>query len=304
MSNPDFSRPGAVDLSGLAPSAASQTASSPAGVSYVTDVTEQGFNQVVALSSQHPVILEFHSPRDTAGAVVSATLARLVNAAEGRFLLARVDVDAEARVAQSIGVQGVPTVVAVIGGQLAPLFQGVTPEDQISGLLDQVAQLAVANGITGRAQPMGQADGGEQTADAPADPRFEAADAALDRGDYAAAVQEFDKLLSQTPGDLEVIAGRAQAALLQRSTEFDPAVVVAKSSAEPGDVEVQLQAADLEMVQGVYDAAFDRLLGVMAELPSDERDQIRVRLLELFEVVGRTDPLVNSARRRLSSLLF
>lgn len=302
MSDPNFSRPGAVDLSSL--SASTAPAAAP-GASWVTDVTEAGFQQLVTLSAQHPVIVEFHSPRDAQGGAVTDALTALVNAAEGRFLLARVDVDVETRLAQSIGVQAVPMVVALIAGQLAPLFQGTRTSQEIQPLLDQVAQLAVANGMTGRAQPMATAQPAEAGNAAPAaDPRFDAADAALQAGDYARAVEEFDTLLASAPGDVEVIAGRAQASLLQRSLGFDAARVVERAAGAPDDVAAQLDAADLEVIQGAYEAAFDRLLGLAAEKSSEEREPIRLRLLELFEVVGRTDPVVGRARRRLSSVLF
>ncbi len=297
MTDPNFTRQGAVDLSSL-------SAPSPqTGATYVLQAGEAEFNQLVSASRQHPVIVEFHSPRDTAGAAVSEALATLVNGAEGRYLLARVDVDAEPRLAQSLGVQAVPMVVALIGGQLAPLFQGTRSAQEISAVLDQVAQLAVANGMTGRAKPVGRSEAPRDGAPV-ADPRFTAADAALEAGDFARAVDEFDKVLAATPNDTEAMAGRAQAALLARSLAFDPAAIVRNAAALPGDVSAQLDAADLEVIQGASAEAFDRLLGLAGELPAEDREPIRLRLLELFEVVGRTDPLVLKARRRLSTVLF
>ncbi|WP_185975787.1 tetratricopeptide repeat protein [Tessaracoccus rhinocerotis] len=305
MTDPNFTRPGAVDLSALASAAEAPAAGA---ASYVVDAGEADFQALVNLSAQHPVIVEFHSARDARGAEVSNVLAAMVNAGEGRFLLARVDVDAAPQIAQQLGVQAVPTVVAIIGGQLAPLFQGTRSREEIQPLLDQVAQLAVANGMTGRAQPVpgagAPAAGASQEQAPPADPRFAAADEALAAGDYARAVEEFDKLLAATPGDGEVIAGRAQASLLQRSLSFDAKEIVEAAAAHPDDVAVQLDAADLEVIQGEYQAALDRLLGLAAEKSADEREPIRVRILELFEVIGRTDPIVAKARRRLSSLLF
>lgn len=306
MTDPNFTRPGAVDLSALATAADA----APAGAaSYVVDAAEADFQALVNLSAQHPVIFEFHSARDAQGAQLSRTLADMVNAGEGRYLLARIDVDQAPQIAQQLGVQAVPTVVAVIGGQLAPLFQGTRGPEEIQPLLDQVAQLAVANGMTGRAQPVpaagGPSDAGAGTSpEQPADPRFAAADEALAAGDYARAVEEFDKLLASTPGDGEVVAGRAQAALLDRSTSFDAKAIVEAAAASPGDVDVQLDAADLEVIQGEYEAGLDRLLGLAAELSAEDREPVRVRILELFEVIGRTDPIVSKARRRLSSLLF
>lgn len=302
MTDPNFSRPGAVDLSTLTSAQTGQTPAS--GVSYVTNVTETGFQQLVGLSVQHPVIVEFHSERDTSGQGVASALAELVNAADGRFLLARVNIDAEPRLAEALGIAAVPTVVALIGGQLAPLFQGTRERADIAAMLDQIAQIAVANGMTGRAQPIALASPAEQSAQPAADPRFDKADAALAAGDYAQAVAEFDALLAATPGDPEVIAGRAQAALLARSTGFDGAAVVSAASQRPDDVAAQLDAADLEVIQGAGEAAFDRLLGLAAEVGPEEKETIRVRLLELFEVVGRTSPEVLRARRRLSTVLF
>lgn len=299
MTDANFSRPGAVDLSALA-NASAPTASG----GFVTSVSEADFESVANLSLQHPVILEFHSPRDPAGQNVSAALADLVNAAGGRYLLARVDVEAEPRLAQALGVQAVPTVVALIGGQMAPLFQGTRSQEEIGALLDQVAQLAIANGMTGRAQPVSGAALSDDPAAAPVNPRFEKADAALEAGDFAKAVEEFDVLLKETPSDPEVIAGRAQAALLQRSMSFDPEAIVAAAAEKPDDVQAQFDAADLEVINGRYEEAFDRLLGLVAEVAPEDRDPIRLRLLELFEIAGRTEPVVLKARRRLASVLF
>ena len=299
MTDANFSRPGAVDLSALA------NASAPAASGgFVTSVSEADFESVANLSLQHPVILEFYSPRDPAGQNVSAALADLVNAAGGRYLLARVDVDAEPRLAQALGVQAVPTIVALIGGQMAPLFQGTKSAEEIGALLDQVAQLAVANGMTGRAQPVSGAAPSDDPAAAPVNPRFEKADAALEAGDFAKAVEEFDVLLKETPSDPEVIAGRAQAALLQRSMSFDPEAIVADAAEKPDDVQAQFDAADLEVINGRYEEAFDRLLGLVAEVAPEDRDPIRLRILELFEIAGRTEPVVLKARRRLASVLF
>ena len=101
-----------------------------------------------------------------------------------------------------------------------------------------------------------------------------------------------------------MLAGRAQAALLVRSLSFDPEAIGRRAAAEPAGVEAQLDAADLDVINGAYAEALDRLLTLAAGLDADEREVVRVRLLELFEVIGRTDPVVLKARRRLSTVLF
>jgi putative thioredoxin len=307
MTSASFNRPGAVDLSALkqkVQQSAGPTGSSQGG-SYVVEVTEQTFEaETIRRSVKHPVVVELYSPRVPSGQQLSDTLAALANSSDGKFLLARLNVDTAPGIVQALGLQAVPTVIALIGGQVAPLFQGVLPADQVRAAIDQLLKAAVANGIVGRAEPAGGPPAAEDPADeAAADPRFAAADEALARGDFAAAVEEFDKLLATDPGDAEAQAGKAQAALFARATRFDPEIVLAAARADDS-VGVQLDAADVEMVSGRVEAAFDRLIGLVKTKTGEERNQVRVRLLELFETVGNADPRVLKARRELMTALF
>ncbi|SMO51269.1 tetratricopeptide repeat protein [Propioniciclava tarda] len=286
----------AMDLSGLA--AAAKT---PAGASYVVEADEKTFENVLNLSMRHPVVIEFYSPRANADAL-SADLKSLANAAAGRWLLVRLNVDAAPRIAQALGIQAVPMVVGVLSGQLMPLFQGTRERSEVSALIDQLIQAAVANGVVAKAQPV--AAGAEAEAPLEPDVRFAAADAAMEAGDYALAVAEFDKILSATPGDSEAAAGKAGAELLVRLGDADPNLVIARATAHPDDVDAQLAAADMEVAGGVPEAAFARLIGVVRATSGADRDKARVRLLALFETIGSSDPMVLKARRDLMSALY
>jgi putative thioredoxin len=311
MTSASFNRPGAVDLSALKQKAQQQSAAptsgAPSGGSYVVEVTEQTFEaQTIRRSVKHPVVVELYSPRVATGAQLSDALIDIANASGGRFLLARLNVDTAPGIVQALGLQAVPTVIALINGQVAPLFQGVLPREQAQAAIDQLLKAAVANGIVGRAEPVGSAgtDDDAVADEEPApDPRFAAADEALARGDFAAAEAEFDRLLAANPGDAEAQAGKAQAALFARATRNDPQVVLAAARADDS-VGVQLDAADVELVSGQVEAAFDRLINLIKTKAGDERNQVRVRLLELFETVGNADPRVLKARRDLMTALF
>lgn len=287
----------AMDLSGIA--AAAKAPPVPPGASFVTEVDESNFESVMQLSTRHPVVVELYSPRANAQAL-SDDLIALANAAAGAYLLARVNVDASGTIAQALGIQAVPTVIGVIAGQLAPLFQGTRSKAEAETVIAQLLQVAASNGLVGRADPVA---GGAGESDE-ADPRFAEADAALERGDFAAAVVEYDKILAQTPNDPEAKAGRAQVALLARSGGIDPAAVLARAASEPTSSEAQFAAADLEVLSGRPDQAFARLIALVRETAGAERDAVRVRLLELFEIVGPADPAVLKARRDLMSALF
>lgn len=304
MTSGRFNDPGILDLSALKQPAPSGNGGGAQGA-YVTEVNSPNDLQgLVSKSMQHVVVLEFFSARAQGAQQLSDDLIALSTEAQGKWLLARADCDAHPELPQALGVQAVPTVVAMIGGQLAPLFQGVQPKDAIRQVLDQVMQTAAANGIMGKAEPVAQtaptADGEEPVSD----PRFAAADEALARGDYAAARDEFDKLLTANPNDAEARAGKAQAGLLARSTTLDPGQALAYAAEHPDDHTAQLAAADIEVVTGNPAAAFDRIINLIRTSAGDDRDALRERLLELFETVGATDPAVLKARRALSAALF
>jgi putative thioredoxin len=308
MSSSSFNRPGAVDLSQLtqrAQQSASGSSLGPrtAGGSYVVEVTEQTFEaETIRKSAKHPVVVELYSPRVATGQQLSDALIEIANASDGKFLLARLNVDTAPGIVQALGLQAVPTVIALINGQLAPLFQGVLPKDQVQAAIDQLLTAAVANGMVGRVEPAGS----EQAAPEPepeADPRFAAADAALERGDFSAAREEFDKLLQANPNDVEAQVGKAQAGLFARAAVLDPQSTLA-AAGDSDDMDRQLAAADVEMITGQVEAAFTRLIGMIKRLSGEERDQVRVRLLELFETLGNTDERVLKARRDLMTALF
>jgi putative thioredoxin len=310
MSSSSFSRAGAIDLSQLA-ARAQPPAGTPGaggagrpGVSYVLEVTEQTFEaETIRRSLKHPVVLELYSPRVASGQQLSDALAELANASDGKFLLARLNVDTAPGIVQALQLQAVPTVIALIGGQIAPLFQGVLPKDQVQAYLDQLLKAAVANGIVGRADPVGDAAGDDEGEGAGPDPRFAAADEAIERGDFDTAVEEFDRLLQTYPNDPEVKAGRAQAGLFARGAALDPTAALAKA-AESDEVEDQLAAADVEMLTGNAEAAFSRLLTVVRTRAGADRDAARVRLLDLFETLGNGDERVLKGRRDLMAALF
>lgn len=296
----NFSRPGAMDLSSLA--AASSAPAAPAGGQYVIEVTEQNFESVAQQSMQYAVVLAFTSTQDPASGQVVKDLTELINELGGRMMLAIVDVSAQQRIAQALGVQAVPTAIAMIAGQLAPLFQGSRDRADIKSILAQVGKLAMENGLTGRAQPVAHATTGDDGEPA-VDPRFAAADQALQKGDFAQAVAEFDKLLKANPRDSEAQAGRAQAALLMRTGDLDLGVI-SKADQAHDDLDLQLQAADAEMVAGRTEQAFTRLIDVVRRTADDDREKARTRLVELFETADPTDPSLAKARRSLAMVLF
>ncbi|MFG1910308.1 tetratricopeptide repeat protein [Kribbella sp. NPDC048928] len=308
MTQSNFSRPGAVDLSSLrnpapgAPAAGGAPAGG-AGGAYVLEVSEANFQaDVIDRSIQAPVVVELWSPRSQGANALGAVLIKLSSEYAGKFLLARIDVDANPQVAQAFGVQAVPVVIAILRGQPVPLFQGVLAEPEVRQYLDQLLTVAVANGITGRAEPVGPVAEDAEEEDAP-NPRYEKAENALGTGDLDGAIAAYEELLKETPNDAEAKSGLARVQLVKRTQDV-PADVRTRAADNPTDVEAQLLVADVDLMGGHVDDAFARLITTIQATAGDERNAVRLHLLELFEVVGADDERVVKARRRLMAALF
>ncbi|MEV5429801.1 tetratricopeptide repeat protein [Streptomyces sp. NPDC052701] len=276
----------------------------------VIDVSESTFERdVLQRSTEVPVVIDFWAEWCQPCKQLSPVLERLAVEYDGRFLLAKIDVDANQMLMQQFGVQGIPAVFAVVAGQALPLFQGAAGEAQIRQTLDQLVQVAEQRfGLTGLTVDPDAEPGGEQAAPArpagPHDALLEAAVRALDSGDLSGAVQAYKNVLNEDPGNEEAKLGLAQAELLQRVQGLDPQRVRKEAAEKPGDVQAQVAAADLDLVGGHVEDAFGRLIETVQRTAGDDRDTVRVRLLELFEVVGPEDPRVIAARRALARALF
>ncbi|WP_079024968.1 tetratricopeptide repeat protein [Streptomyces leeuwenhoekii] len=276
----------------------------------VIDVDEAGFERdVLQRSTEVPVVIDFWAEWCQPCKQLSPVLERLAVEYNGRFLLAKIDVDANQLLMQQFGVQGIPAVFAVVAGQALPLFQGAAGEAQIRQTLDQLVQVAEERfGLTGLTVDPEAEPGGAPAAPArpagPHDAVLEAAVRALDAGDLGGAIQAYKNVLSDDPGNMEAKLGLAQAELLQRVQGLDPQVVRKEAAEKPGDVQAQTAAADLDLAGGHVEDAFGRLIETVQRTAGDDRNAVRVRLLELFEVVGAEDPRVIAARRALARALF
>ena len=302
-----FSRPGAIDLSGLKNRpAAPSAAGSPAGASaYALQVDESNFQGLLEQSMTAPVLLAVYSPsRLPESAQLADDLEALVGELEGRYLLGRIDIDQQPGIAQAMQVQSVPLVAMVLQGRLQPLFQDVPPLEEVRMLLDQLGQQLATQGLTARHQPLASAaPSADEDDEDLVDPRYAPAEDALVAGDIDTAVAEYEKLIAANPADTEAVIGLGRAKLMQRTANADLNAARAAAAADPDDVDAQILVADLDLLGGHVDDAFNRLVELVRRTSGAERDRARVHLIELFTVVG-DDPRVLKARQNLASALF
>jgi putative thioredoxin len=311
MTQQPFSRPGAIDLSGLTQPASPATGGAAPiagghGSAYSVDVTEQSFQTLLEASVTAPVVLVFYSPsRVPESTSYADEVAAATDAYEGRFLAGLVDIDAAPTIAQSLQIAQVPLLMVILDGRPATQpIPGVLRRDEIDTLLNQLAQSLTAQGITSRHQPLPTAAADPGDAEGQPDPRYAAAEQALASDDIDGAVAEYQRLVDANPADTEAAAGLAMAKVLQRTQGVDPATARAAAASAPDDVEAQTLMADLDLVGGDVDAAFDRLVDLVRRMSGDERNRAREHLIGLFAAVGNDDARVLRGRQGLASALF
>ena len=311
---------GAVDLSALkqrpsapagtgAPAGGSAPDAAPAGPGggpeLKVNVTEANFQQLVELSAQVPVVFALWASYSPESGRMLETLERVVAGYGGRLVLGAADIEAFPQLAQAFQVQAVPTAVAVLKGQPVPLFQGSAEEQQVRALFEELLKVAAANGVTGS---LGAGDGaGAEPEPAPLPPLHQAAFDAIEAGDFGAAADAYRQALKEMPSDHEAKAGLAQVELMARLQPLsaqDSDAVRTLAANEPDNLEAQLGVADLDVAGGHVEDALNRLVAFIGRNFGPERETARVRLLELFDVVGASDERVSKARQALARVLF
>lgn len=283
---------GAVDLSALKRPAASGEAAPAPGGPNVTEVTEANFEaEVLVRSGQVPVVVVLWSPRSDASAQLTETFADLASADGGKWSLAAVNVDTTPRIAQMFGIQAVPTVVALAGGQPIASFQGPQPPEQLRRWVDSLLE-ATAGKLSGSGEEAEQVD-----------PALAQARAHLDQGNFDEALKAYEAILEGQPNHPEAKGAVRQIGFLQRATAQRPDAVEVADAA-PDDIEAAFAAADVEILAQQVSAAFDRLIALIKRTAGDDRTKVRTRLIELFELFDPADPEVIAGRRNLANALY
>jgi putative thioredoxin len=321
MTQQPFSRPGAIDLSGLKRPAQPPPGAGPTGgpgasgvrggggSAYAVDVDEQNFQGLLEASMTAPVVLVFYSTSQAPESVtMAADVATVAGEYDGRFLAGLIDIDASPAIAQAMQIPQVPMLFVLLDGRPATQpIPGLINLEELRTLFQQLGQQLTAQGITGRHQPRSTvppAGVAEDPEEPFVDPRYAAAQDALGEGNIDLAVAEYQKLVDGNPADTEAAAGLAMAKLLQRTQGVDLQAARAAAAASPDDVDAQTMVADLDMLGGHVDDAFTRLIDVVRRTADADRNKAREHLITLFGAVGNDDPRVRKARQNLASALF
>ncbi|CCH72422.1 putative thioredoxin [Nostocoides australiense Ben110] len=290
---------GAIDLTGLSDGSAPSGAPVAGGTDQIhIKATDASFPETLNRSVRVPAVLVVVSSRVPESVVYLGEVVEVATALRGRIQVVSLDIDANPGMLRALQVQSVPMTLGLLQGQVLPLFAGVAAKEQLRGVLDQVLELAVQQGVTGRLELAGPA--AEETLP----PLHQAAFDAIERGDLDAAAAAYDQALAADPKDHDAEIGRAQVALLQRTAGADPTAARAAAADNPDDVAAQTLVADLDLLGGHVEDAFGRLIDLVKRTSGEERAAARDHLVQLFAVVGNQDERVKRGRTALMSALF
>lgn len=243
------------------------------------------------LSKEKPVIIIAWSSRSPESEEMVATLSSLEKSYAGSWVLGRLDIDAQPQVAQAFQTKSIPYALAIIAEQMVPLFEQSYPEAQIRLVIDKVLALAAEQGVG--VAPVEVSE-----------PEEDEAMAALEAGDFVLAELAYKKLLARKPADSFAKLGLAQTQLLIRTDGLELDTVLANAKVLTSDLLLQLQAADMEIVNGGVDAAFTRLINLVKESSGEQRNKARDHLVGLFLLVDPSDPRLAAARSALANALY
>lgn len=323
MSDPTRALRGAVDLSGLggparpastpAPAggpAAAAGGGAPAGAppanggaidGLVVEASDANFNQIVGRTSIVPAVAVVWSSQQPQSRALLDDAIDIATALEGRVQVVGIDVATNPGIMQAVQPPEVPLALGLVSGQPVPLFSGMVDKEQFRAVVDQLLQVAVQNGVTGRVS----------TSDVPAEsqadelpPLHQEAYDAIERDDLDAATAAYEKAIAADPKDTDAQLGLAQVALMKRTRDVDLQAAREAAASDPSDVDAALVVADLDVLGGHVEDAFVRLIDLVRVTADDERERIKTRLLDLFAVVGNHDERVRKGRTSLMSALF
>lgn len=318
MNDPTRALRGAVDLSGLGganqsqpgtptqgpPAAAPAGAAAPAaggGDALLVEADDASFNQIVQRSAAVPAVAVLWSSQHPQSRTLLDDAVDIARGLDGRLQVVGIDITTSPGIAQALQAQEVPLALGLVAGQPVPLFSGLVDKEQFRQVLDQLLQLAVQHGVTGRVSG-GEAPAEDAEEELP--PLHQEAFDAIERDDLDAATAAYEKALAENPKDSDAQLGIAQVALMKRTRGVDLQSAREAAAADPKDIDAALVVADLDVLGGHVEDAFVRLIDLVRVTAGEDRDRVKNHLLDLFAVVGNQDERVRKGRTTLMSALF
>ncbi len=281
---------------------------------FVHNVTAEDFQSLVVENSfKQPVLVDFWAEWCNPCQVLIPILTKLADEYNGAFILAKVNSDEQGELAAQAGVRSLPTVKMFVDGQIVDEFMGALPEPEVRKFLDQHIQSETD--IVLNEAMLAYQEGREQDAldrlntalaNDPQNARLKINIAKLvaDQGDLESASVLIDTLNDEDKQQPEAKELIAQLQLAQQLKEAgDPAEIEQKLKENPDDLDALYQMSNIQTASGNYEAAIQMLMKIMQKDREFKDDAGRKGLIHLFDMLGGDNPLVQTYRRKMFTLL-
>ena len=277
----------------------------------IIDVSAGNFQtDVVEKSMQMPVLLEFYAESAEPSRQLSIVLRQLAGEYQGKFLLARVDVQSNAQLVQQLGIRTLPSIKVISQGKMVQDLEGPQDAQALRSLLDQLTlspmdrireqiNSLLADGQRSRAIEMLQQLVSREPQNYGL--QVELCDLLImeDRGDEA------KQMLSLIPGDTAGIE-KPESRLEFNSLVADlPSIVELQSRVEENgnDLQLQLHLAYRLIVDDQMEAALDLLLSMLQIDRDWEEQKARTTMIKVFNLLGKGNELATRYRRKMFTFL-
>ena len=262
------------------------------------ELAEPNLRAVLEVSSHVAVVVIFYSPENQESLDLQSKLEKLTQVGEKRWLLAKLDILANPKIAQAFGVDTPATVAIILEGEPSPVFVGDQPDADLTEFIRKLVEVAKGKGINSVIEVQGDS---EISTEPVLSESEQAALDAMDRGEFGIAVGIYEAELRINPNNALLAERLAQVKLVERTFNGD---MERELGVVPETISEAMRKADFMLAIGRSEEAFDLLLTFFETAKSAERPGLSAFILDLIMVLGKAHPVSIEARKKLAGLMF